>query len=145
METGAHIRLVLWKAAKAVERVDRASIADVGLQITEFAILEALLHKGPLTITAIGEKVLLTSGSMTAAINRLEKKDLVKRVQEPSDGRYFNVHLTDTGRFVIEGAFEKHKQNLENVMTALTHSEREQLVTLLKKLGRQADKIQFSV
>ena len=145
METGAHIRLVLWKAAKAVERVDRASIADVGLQITEFAILEALLHKGPLTITAIGEKVLLTSGSMTAAINRLEKKDLVKRVQDPSDGRYFYVHLTDAGRLAIEGAFEKHKQNLEKVTAALTHAEREQLVNLLKKLGRQADQIQFSV
>lgn len=74
MTSAPHIRLVLWKAAKAIEKVDRASIVGTGLQLSEFTIMEALLHKGPLPINTIGEKVLLTSGSMTAAINRLEKK-----------------------------------------------------------------------
>ena len=74
METGPHIRLVLWKAAKAVEEIDRASIAQTGLGVSDFAIMEALFHKGPLPVNQIGEKVLLTSGSMTAAVNRIEKK-----------------------------------------------------------------------
>ena len=60
METGPHIRLVLWKAAKAVEKVDKASIAQTGLGRSDFAIMESLLHKGPLAINQIGKKVLLT-------------------------------------------------------------------------------------
>ena len=115
MTTAPHIRLVLWKAAKAIEKVDRASIAGTGLQLSEFTIMEVLLHKGPLPINAIGEKVLLTSGSMTAAINRLEKKGFVRRIQDASDGRFFHVHLTEMGRLVIRKAFEKHTANLEHV------------------------------
>ncbi len=139
METGSRIRLILWKAAKAVEKVDRASIAETGLGLTDFAILEALLHKGPLTINAIGEKVLLTSGSMTAAINRLKKNGLVRRVQDPADGRCFHVHLTDDGRKVIEQAYGLHRRNLEKVVEVLNPEERDELVRLLKKIGVHAD------
>lgn len=75
MSTAPRIRLVLWKAAKAIDNVDRESIADTGMQLSGFTIMEVLLHKGPLPINAIGAKVLLTSGSMTAAINRWQKRD----------------------------------------------------------------------
>lgn len=135
MQTAPYIRLILWKAAKAVDAVDRASIAETGLNVTDFAILEALLHKGPLPIGTIGEKVLLSSGSMTAAINRLEKRQLVKRVRDAADGRYFYVHLTPTGRRIIEEAFEKHSANLERLVGTLDAGERAELVRLLKKLG----------
>ena len=141
METGPHIRLILWKAAKAVEKIDRVSIAETGLGITDFAIMEALLHKGPLPITAIGAKVLLTSGSMTAAVNRLENSGLVQRIQDPSDGRCFYVHLTTAGRRVIKNAFDKHRKNLESVADILTPGERGELVRLLKKIGFHADQI----
>ncbi len=139
METGSRIRLILWKAAKAVEKVDRAGIAETGLGLTDFAILEALLHKGPLTINAIGEKVLLTSGSMTAAINRLKKNGLVQRVQDPADGRCFHVHLTPSGSKVIENAYALHQKNLEKVAEVLNPDERDELVRLLKKIGLHAD------
>ena len=56
METGPHIRLILWKAAKAVEKIDKARIAKTGLGLSDFTIMEALLHKGPLPINQIGEK-----------------------------------------------------------------------------------------
>lgn len=141
MATAPHIRLVLWKAAKAIENVDRASISDTGLQLSEFTIMEVLLHKGPLPINAIGEKVLLTSGSMTAAINRLDKKGFVRRIQDPSDGRFFHVHLTKMGRRVIKKAFEKHAANLEHVSAALSQDERGELVRLLKKIGRHAEQV----
>lgn len=143
METATHIRLVLWKAAKAVDRIDRASIADTGLQVTEFAIMEALLHKGPMTINAIGQKVLLTSGSMTAAINRLQTRGLVQREQDVSDARCFFIHLTPAGRGVIEEAFAKHARNLEAAADALTQRERADLVRLLKKLGHEAEDAKF--
>lgn len=141
MKNAAHIRLVLWKAAKAVENVDRASIAATGLLISEFAILEALLHKGPLAINIIGEKVLLTSGSMTAAVNRLEKRNLVRRVQDPADGRRFLVHLTDQGRALIEEAFEQHTRNLEMILEGFTDQERDEMIRLLKKLGYGAQDV----
>jgi len=139
METGSHIRLVLWKSAKAVEKLDQESIARTGLNLTDFGIMEALLHKGPMTINRIGEKVLLTSGSMTAAVNRLENGGLVQRIQDPADGRCFFVHLTKVGRRVIQEAFENHRKRLESAVEILDEEERVELVRLLKKLGRHAE------
>jgi MarR family 2-MHQ and catechol resistance regulon transcriptional repressor len=129
------------RAAKAIERVDRDSIADTGLNPSDFSILEALLHKGPLPINTIGEKVLLTSGSMTAAANRLEKKGFIKRIQDPSDGRCFYLHLTKTGRRLIKKAFDRHARNLEKLADALNDEERSELVRLLKKMGRHAQNL----
>ena len=138
MESGAHIRLVLARAAKAIEIFDRDSIAQTGLNISDFAILEALLHKGPLPVNTIGKKVLLTSGSMTTAANRLVQKGYINRKQDPSDGRFFFLHLTSTGRGLIQHAYAKHSRNLEKIAEILTGAERAQLVSLLKKIGQQA-------
>ena len=138
------MRLVLWKAAKAVERVDRASIAQTELCTGDFAIMEALLHKGPLPINVIGEKVLLTSGSMTAAVNRLQTRGFVRRVRDVSDGRSFHVHLTARGRKVIKDAFRRHAANLDEIAAALTPEERDDLVRLLKKIGFHADRMMAS-
>ena len=142
MATGPHIRLVLWKAAKAVEKVDRASIAQTGHALSDFTIMEVLLHKGPLPINKIGEKVLLTSGSMTAAVNRMEKDGLVKRIQDPSDGRCFYVHLTQKGRHMIKKAYAKHEKTLEKIASVLSDSERKELVQLLKKIGLFAESLE---
>ena len=142
METGSHIRLILGRAAKAVERVDRASIADTGLNLSDFSILEALLHKGPLPISSIGEKVLLTSGSMTTAANRLIERGLVERVQNVSDGRSYHLHLTMNGRRLIESAYAEHARKLEEIVEVLSAAERTDLVRLLKKIGIHAQEIQ---
>ena len=142
MATGPNIRLVLWKAAKAVEKVDRACIAQTGLGLSDFTIMEALLHKGPLPINRIGERVLLTSGSMTAAVNRMESKGLVTRIQDPSDGRCFYVHLTKKGRQTIKTAYAEHEKNLEKIASVLSDSERKELVRLLKKIGLFAESLE---
>ena len=144
METGPHIRLLLWKSNKAVEKVERESIAETGLLLSEFTVMEVLLHKGPLPINTIGEKVLLTSGSMTAAVNRLESKGFVTRIQDPSDHRCFYVHLTKQGAKVIKKAYAKHARNLDRVAEALTPFERDELARLLKKFGRHAETIEVS-
>jgi len=142
MITGSYIRLILWKAAKAVEKVDKASIAKTGLVLSDFTIMEALLHKGAMPINQIGEKVLLTSGSMTAAVNRMEGKGLVKRIQDPSDGRCFYVHLTQKGRKTILTAYAGHEKKLEQVAAVLSGKERTQLVRLLKKIGFFAESLE---
>ena len=138
---GPHIRLVLWKAYKAVEKVDRTSISATGLGLSDFAVLEALVHKGPMPVNTIGKKVLLTSGSITTAVNRLARKDLVARKRDPDDRRVFRVHLTEKGRRVIEIAYARHSRNLDAAAAGLSPRERSELVRLLKKLGCSADEL----
>jgi MarR family 2-MHQ and catechol resistance regulon transcriptional repressor len=97
--------------------------------------LEALLHKGPLTITEIQGKVLLATGSMTAAVDRLEKKGLIKRGPARDDRRAKLLHLTPEGKRVVEDAFQQHAGELEAAMSVLNRGEKRQLYALLKKLG----------
>ena len=131
--------MVLARAVRAIDRADRESIAETGLTASDFGILEALLHKGPLPINTIGKKVLLTSGSMTAAANRLVDKGLVQRVKDPSDGRCFHLHLTPAGTRLIKTSYARHAQNLDRIASVLTPDERGELVRLLKKIGLHAE------
>jgi MarR family 2-MHQ and catechol resistance regulon transcriptional repressor len=105
------------------------------LGLTDFAALEALLHKGPLTITEIQAKVLLASGSMTAAVDRLERKGLVTRRATASDRRAKVLELTPEGERVVEAAFRRHAAELEAAMAILNGTEKRRLYSLLKKLG----------
>jgi MarR family 2-MHQ and catechol resistance regulon transcriptional repressor len=118
-----------------VSQIAERSIAEAGLCLSDFATLEALLHKGPLTITEIQAKVLLASGSMTAAVDRLEKKGLVTRRATPIDRRAKVLELTPEGRRVVEAAFRRHAEELEAGMAGLNVTEKRQLYGLLKKLG----------
>lgn len=134
----AHVRLVLWRANKALEKVEQAHLQSLGLGLSDFAILEVLLHKGDLPVNAIGEKVLLTSGSITTAIQRLEEKGWVVREKSSQDRRVVCVALTASGRERIEALFAKHVSRLEDVTSVLSEAEQGQLIALLKKLGRHA-------
>jgi MarR family 2-MHQ and catechol resistance regulon transcriptional repressor len=134
-ETGTHVWLVLFKAARAVERNAKRSIAERGIGLSDFAVLELLLHKGPQPVNRIGRKVLLASGSITAAVDRLKARGLLRRNVDPKDLRARIVHLTATGRKLAEQAFAKHSLDMEETMAVLRPREREDLVRLLKKLG----------
>src|SRR4030095_819232 len=96
--SGVHVFLVLWKAASAVQAYAEKSVAELEMCGSDFAVLEALLHKGPLPVNEIGKKVLLTSGSITVAVDRLETRGLVERRAHGSDRRARIVHLTTQGR-----------------------------------------------
>src|SRR6478609_5049977 len=118
-ELSTHLWLVLFKAHQAIRTLDEQSIATSGLCFSDFAVLEVLLHKGALPVNTIGEKILLTSGSITTAIDRLEKKKLVERQASSSDKRVRLVHLTQSGRELIESFFEKHQESLERATGGL--------------------------
>lgn len=118
-----------------MSQIVERSVEEAGLCLTDFAALEALLHKGPLTITEIQDKVLLASGSMTAAVDRLEKKSLVIRSPASSDRRAKVLELTSEGRRVVGAVFRRHAAALESGMAVLNPSEKRQLYALLKKLG----------
>lgn len=131
----AKLWLVMMRSHHAPRRLAEQSITNTGLCLTDFAALEALLHKGPLTISQIQEKVLLASGSMTAAIDRLEKRGLVIRKSTSSDRRARIVKLTDEGNRVAAAYFAKHARDLEEVMSVLSLAEKRQLYASLKRLG----------
>ena len=99
-------------------------------------VLEALLHKGPLTISEIQAKVLLATGSMTAAVDRVESMGLVIRKTTDKDRRARLLELTPKGRRLIERAFRDHAQHLEKTMSVLDGEERRRLHAGLKKLGQ---------
>jgi MarR family 2-MHQ and catechol resistance regulon transcriptional repressor len=127
--------LVIAKSYRALSLLAEQSIANTGLCLTDFAALEALLHKGPLTISEVQDKVRLASGSMTAAVDRLEKLGLVVRKSSPSDRRARVLELTVQGKRIAASCFERHAKDLEALMSALSEREMEQLYGSLKKLG----------
>lgn len=133
--SGLHVWLVMWKAARAVEQNALGSISGLGLGLSDFAVLEVLLHKGPQPVNVIGKTILLTSGSITTAIDRLESKKLVHRTPHPEDQRARLVQLTDKGKRLIQCAFEQHARDMEETMAVLTPADRIELIRLLKKVG----------
>jgi MarR family 2-MHQ and catechol resistance regulon transcriptional repressor len=137
-ETATRVYLVLWRAARAIEENAARSVSTLGLGHSDFAVLEVLLHKGPQPVNIIGKKVLLTSGSITAAVDRLESKKLLRRTSDARDRRTRIVELTQTGRRLIERAFQKHAMDLEETMAVLRSGERKELIRLLKKVGMWA-------
>src|SRR5712671_1304086 len=137
--SGVHVFLVLWKAASAVQAYAESSIAELEMCGSDFAVLEALQHKGPLPVNEIGKKILLTSGSITVAVDRLEKKGLVERRAHGTDRRARIVHLTREGRKLITRAYADHAADMERLASAsLTRAGRETLICLLKQIGYKA-------
>jgi MarR family 2-MHQ and catechol resistance regulon transcriptional repressor len=137
--SGVHVFLVLWKAARAAQAYAEKSILELEMCGSDFAVLEALLHKGPLPVNEIGKKVLLTSGSITVAVDRLETKGLVERRAHGTDRRARIVHLTKEGRNLATRAYADHAADMEKLASAsLTRAERKMLIALLKKIGYEA-------
>ena len=126
--------LVLARAYGSMVNYIEGSMTQ-GMGVSDFMVLEVLLHKGPMTISAIGEKVLLASASMTSAIDRLEKRELVRRRNCSSDRRIRYVDLTSEGKVFIEEVYAQHEKDLEKVMSGLSEQERRVLYEGLKKIG----------
>ena len=123
-------------------RYDHQSIAAQGFTtLSDYAVLEVLLHKGSLPVNAIGEKVLLTSGSMTTAVQRLEKKGLVVRERSEGDARVVLVHLTNEGMSLIQEAFTAHAEDLDELFIEFSEDERIQFAGLMRKLGQRSQEL----
>src|SRR6202140_4567235 len=135
--SGVHVWLVLAKAFRALmaRSVESLELSRAGLGDSDFRVLEVLLHKGPLPVNTIGPKVWLTPGSISVAVDRLEKKALVKR-KNTDDRRVRLVELTAKGRALITKTFRKHVSAMEEAAGVLSKEERLILLRLLKKLGK---------
>jgi MarR family 2-MHQ and catechol resistance regulon transcriptional repressor len=135
--SGVHVWLVLGKAfrALAAHAEESLNLSRAGLGDSDFRVLEALLHKGPLPVNTIGPKVWLTPGSISVAVDRLEKKTLVRR-KNTDDRRVRLVALTAKGRALITKTFQEHASAMEEHAGLLSKEERLILLRLLKKLGK---------
>lgn len=136
--SGPKLWVVMARAYGATAAYVEKCIASEGICLSDFMVLEVLLHKGSMTISAIGEKVLLANASMTSAVDRLEQRGFVVRRSSESDRRSKTVVLTTHGRAFISDLYARHAQDIEAVTSVLTQSETNQLRSLLKKVGMAA-------
>jgi MarR family 2-MHQ and catechol resistance regulon transcriptional repressor len=136
-----HAWLVMMKAMQAITRYALANLQETGLGLSDFAVLEALLHKGPLPVNVIGPKVNLTPGSISVAVDRLLAKGLVSRAECSRDRRVRIVALTPRGKSVITPIFRAHVETMEKVFAGLSRDEMRQLEQQLKRVGKQAESL----
>jgi len=136
--SGVHIWLIVVKAYQSMAVYAARSFQESGLGDSDFRVLEALLHKGPLPVNAIGPKVFLTPGSISSAVDRLYERGLVSRTESETDRRVRVVDLTPEGRTLIKQTFSAHAKDMEKLAEVLSNGERLQLAKALKKLGKQA-------
>ncbi|MDR3687129.1 MAG: MarR family transcriptional regulator [Coriobacteriia bacterium] len=137
--SGPTLWLSLFRTTEAMHRVAARSMANAGLGFSDFTLLEVLLHIGPLTPSALAEKLGLTSGSITAALDRLESRGLIGRGVNPADQRSRIIELTDAGRALIGPAYTAHAADIEAlVRRALTAEQRRELFGLLGAVRKTA-------
>lgn len=129
--------LVLMQTSKAVQDRMKLEMTKNNLSITEFSVLEVLFSKGKQTIHQIGNSILISSGSMTYVIDRLEQKGLLIRSACPDDRRVIHVTLTDAGKSLMENIMPKHQEWVDNIFSSLNTDESEIFVTLLKRVSKQ--------
>ncbi|HWR42010.1 MarR family transcriptional regulator [Sporomusa sp.] len=129
---------VLARTHNILMEIDRRDIRRYGLNQTEFAVLELLYHKGTHPLQQIGEKILITSGSITYVIDKLEKKGLLERNPCEEDRRIVYATLTDQGRILLGEIFPTHAEALTKAFQGLTTEEKQLTIELVKKIGLYA-------
>lgn len=130
--------VVLTRAHDAVHKSIEKDIRTYGLNPTEFAVLELLFNKGEQPVQRIGEKVLIASSSITYVVDKLEKKDLIRRTVNEEDRRITLVSITPQGQRLMEEIFPIHRQAIEQILGGVDANEKEELIQQLKKLGLHA-------
>lgn len=119
-------------------RINRHLIKE-GLTVSQFGVLEALLHLGPLNQRNLGKKLLKSGGNITLVIDNLEKNGWVERNRDPNDRRSVLIRLTPEGKEVIESYFPRHLDHIVREFNVLEAEERKELGRICKKLGCRTD------
>src|SRR5690625_3454390 len=140
-ELSLKLFVVLTRALESVKKRVEENIKSLGLNITEFAVLELIYSKGDQPIQKIGEKVLIASSSITYVVDKLEKKKLLKRKPCPKDRRITYATITEEGMQLMKQIFPKHKTSIHRICAGLETKEKAFLIEQLKKLGYYAEKL----
>jgi len=129
---------ILFRAVQSVEQIIKKDVKNYGFTMNEFAAVEALYHKGRLSVNEITQAVLIPSSSMTYVLDRLEVKRLIARLQDTDDKRTFYVELSKPGLDKLNDILPKHYKVLTNLFSILSTEEQALLNDSLKKLGYYA-------
>ncbi|MCH4887174.1 MarR family transcriptional regulator [Acidaminobacter sp. JC074] len=128
--------IVLNKMMSSITHKMAPHFKALGIHETEFFVLFALDANGPMTIQEIGSKIDMTSGTMTYVIDKLEKKDYIKRVRCQEDRRRIYIELTDQGVDFWNEIISKHMIAMNDSFSHMTEDEMLQLIELMKKVGK---------
>jgi MarR family 2-MHQ and catechol resistance regulon transcriptional repressor len=137
--------LALMQTSKAIQERIRDEMAKNKLGITEFSVLEVLYLKGKQTIQQIGNSILISSGSMTYVIDKLEQKGFLNRNDCPDDRRVIHVTLSNDGIELMKKIMPKHQELLDHIFGSLNKEEAEILVHFLKKVSKRTENMNFSI
>lgn len=129
---------IILRASQSIQEVIRKDAANYGLNPTEFSVMELLYHKGELPIQLIGKKVLISSGSITYVVDKLEEKKYVRRQGCPEDRRVIYAVLTSEGKALMDDIFPRHVMKIGQVFDDLDSDELYQTIDLLKRVGYKA-------
>ena len=127
--------VVLSRAHSAITDRANAQIAQYGMTLAEFGVLEALYHKGPLLLGEVQRKLLVSSGGVTYLVDRLERRGLVRRDQCLEDRRARYAVLTDDGTEFVRRVFPDHAAAIRDAMSGLDADEQQETTRLLRRLG----------
>lgn len=131
----AFIKLV--RAAESVSGRVETHFSGLGVTVSQFGVLETLLHRGPQYQKDLAKKTLKSTGNMTMVVDNLEDRGLAKRVRDEQDRRHYKVQLTEKGRLLISNFFPEHVERIVREMSILSNEEQEMLAALCKKVGLQ--------
>ncbi|MFD1203713.1 MULTISPECIES: MarR family transcriptional regulator [Sporosarcina] len=140
-ELSLKLFVVLTRTFESIKKRVEADIKCLGLNTTEFAVLELIYSKGEQPIQKIGEKVLIASSSITYVVDKLEEKGLLKRKPCPTDRRITYATITEEGTAFMDEVFPTHKKSIEEICAGLDMDEKKMMIEQLKKLGFYADKL----
>lgn len=129
--------LLLMKTTKAIQERMKAEMAKNKLNLTEFSVLEVLYLKGKQTIQQIGNSILITSGSMTYVVDKLEEKGLLIRKGCPNDRRVIHVALTEDGICLMKKVMPNHQELVDDMFGSLSDNESKKMVQLLEKVSER--------
>ena len=129
---------VLLKSSSSVQDVVKKDMTKYGVNPTEFSVLELLYNKGDQPIQYIGKKILLASSSITYVVDKLEKKEFIKRTPSATDRRVTNISISEKGTVFMQATFPQHEKLISNLFDVLSKEEKTTLITLLKKVGYHA-------
>jgi MarR family 2-MHQ and catechol resistance regulon transcriptional repressor len=129
----AYVKLM--RAAESVTAHVNRRLDAAGLTVSQFGVLEALHHLGPLFLSDLARKILKTSGNLTMVVDNLEKRGLASRCPDATDRRFVRVSLTPRGKKLIAGLFPAHAREITRALSALSPAEQAALAALCRKLG----------
>ncbi|MGB8770396.1 MAG: MarR family transcriptional regulator [Candidatus Korobacteraceae bacterium] len=134
---GTYVKLM--RAANSARSYAARSLSDTSLTLTQFAVLEALYHLGPMSLSDIARKVLTTGGNLTMVVGNLEKQGLARKQRCPEDKRVLIVVLTAKGKTLLRDVFPRHATAIVRFLSVLSSEEQERLGQLCRKLGKQTN------